>query len=90
MQAIITKYLSATSTKGSRVKATCARGSMTVSYPYELSGDAVHDYAAAMLITRFLTEDRKECGTPDDKNQWNKKRILGTLPSGDVAHVFVS
>lgn len=90
MQAIITKYLPATNTKSSRVNATCARGSLTVSYPHELSGDAIHDYAAGMLISRFLNEDREEYGTPDSQNPWNKKRILGTLPSGDVCHVFTA
>ncbi len=90
MQAIITKYLPATNTKSSRVKATCARGSLVVSYPHDLSGDAIHDYAAAMLISRFLNEDREEYGTEPHKNPWGKKRILGTLPDGNVAHVFTA
>lgn len=90
MQAIITKYLPATNTKPSRIKATCARGSIVTGYPHEFSGDACHEYAAQRLVSRFLAEDAKEYGTKPEKNPWAKKRILGTLPSGDVCHVFTA
>lgn len=89
MQAIITKYLPATNTKSSRVKATCARGSLVVSYPHELSGDAIHEYAATQLVNKFVALDLHVYGTPRSKNPWAKARVLGTLPSGDVAHVFI-
>lgn len=89
MQAIITKYLPATDRLSSRIKATCARGSVTVSYPHEFSGDAIHAYAANKLVEKFVAEDVKQYRTPPAKNPWAKARVLGTLPSGDVAHVFV-
>ncbi len=82
MQAIITKYL------GSRIKASCERGSITVSYPHELSGDDRHTYVADMLCKRFIAEDAKTYGTPTDNNPWGRKRVVGTIPSGDVVHVF--
>jgi hypothetical protein len=53
MQAIITKYLPATATKGSRIKATCDAGSITISYPHELSGQAVHRTAAEALAAKL-------------------------------------
>ena len=53
MQAIQTKYLPATNTRGSRIKATCDRGSITIPYPRELSGDEVHREAV-----RFARDDR--------------------------------
>jgi hypothetical protein len=56
MQAITTKYISATNTKGSRIKATCEAGSITISYPHELSGQDVHA-AAAMALVRELGWD---------------------------------
>lgn len=90
MQAIITKYLPATNTKPSRIKATCARGSVTQSYPHEFSGDACHAYVANMLAQRFVAADAITYGTKPKKNPWAKARVMGTLPSGEVAHVFLT
>lgn len=90
MQAIISKLLPATNTRSSRIKASCARGSITVGYPHEFSGDACHAYAANLLCERFVAEDVKKYGSDPLKNPWAKPRIMGTLPSGDVAHVFTS
>jgi hypothetical protein len=53
MQAITTKYLVATNTRGSRIKATCAAGSITIGYPHELSGMAVHAKAAKALVEKL-------------------------------------
>jgi hypothetical protein len=60
MQAIQTKYIPATNTLGSRIKASCERGSITIDYPHELSGDNVHRAAAIALVSRFCYEDLKE------------------------------
>jgi len=54
MQAIETKYLPATNTRGSRIKATSASGlSVTVPYPHELSGMECHWEAARALIAKL-------------------------------------
>jgi hypothetical protein len=53
MQAIQTKYLSATNAKGSRIKAWCDAGSVTIGYPHELSGQDVHQAAAQALVTKL-------------------------------------
>ena len=90
MQAILTKYLPATNCKGSRIKASCDRGSITVSYPHELSGEACHVYAADKLIEKFLNEDRKKYGSDDSSNPWSSARVCGGLPGGNFAHVFIS
>jgi hypothetical protein len=90
MQAIITKYLPATNTKPSRIKASCERGSIVITYPSDLSGDAVHVAAADALVRKFVAEDAILYGTPTAKNPWNRKRVCGGLPSGGVAHVFIS
>lgn len=58
MQAIITKYLSPTNFKGARIKASCERGSATVPFPHELSGDACHIFAANYLVGKFAAEDK--------------------------------
>lgn len=50
MQAIETRYLGPTNTRGSRIKATTASGiSKTVPYPHEFSGMACHWEAARAL-----------------------------------------
>lgn len=90
MQAIISKLLPPTNFKPSRIKASCARGSIVVSYPHEFSGDACHAYAANLLCERFVAEDVKQYGTKPEKNPWARKRIMGTIPSGDVVHVFTT
>lgn len=56
-QAIFTKYYGPTDTKGSKIKAYCERGSVAVSYPDELSGEAVHAYAVEQLLAKFAKED---------------------------------
>ncbi len=77
MQAITTKYLPATDTKGSRIKATCDAGSIIIPYPHELSGCDVHA-AAAMALCR-------ELGWTDEKG-WKGKWVCGGLQSN---YVFV-
>jgi hypothetical protein len=77
MQAIQTRYFGPTNTKGARIKAWAAAGSITISYPYELSGQAVHRKAAEALV--------KKLG-------WDELANLlgGCLPNGDYCFVFNS
>ena len=42
MQAITTKYLGPTNTKGARIQAAWAIAAITIGYPHELTGVAVH------------------------------------------------
>lgn len=88
MQAIHTKYLPCTNTLGSRIKATCERGSITIPYPYELSGDERHREAVRQLVSRFCAEDLKSYGTPHASNPWGREFVTGGLPDGTFAHVF--
>lgn len=46
---IRTKYIPATDTAGSRIRATGGGRSCSIPYPYELSGEAVHRAAAVKL-----------------------------------------
>lgn len=74
MKAIETKYLSATDHKGSRIKAyDCDRNSITIPYPHELSGEAVHQKAAEALR---------------DKMGWKGQLVGGSTRKGYV-FVFV-
>jgi hypothetical protein len=54
MKAIITKYIPATNTRGSRIKAfDCDKNSVVISYPHELSGEAVYKQAAVRLCEKM-------------------------------------
>lgn len=77
MQAIQTKYLGPTNARGSRIKATCAAGSLTIGYPYELSGQAVHRKAAEALAVKLgWTGEHYE------------PLLGGCLPDGSYCFVF--
>jgi hypothetical protein len=54
MKAILTKYKGPTNTKGSRIIASDEDGNrISISYPYELSGEAVHHKAAKALCDKM-------------------------------------
>lgn len=74
MKAIRTRYHGATNTKGSRISATAEGGHrIYISYPHELSGEAVHAAAAIELCRRL---------------EWKGDLIGGGLPDGDYCFVF--
>ena len=53
MQAIVTKYLGPTNSRGARVKATCQAGSKTIPWDDALDVDANHDKAALALARQL-------------------------------------
>lgn len=75
-QSIITKYLPATNTLNSRIKATSWKGSVTISYPYELSGTEAHQKAAQELL------DEKHVDIPF-------KIVKSAVLPDDNGHVFI-
>ena len=88
MQAILVRYLGPTNSRGSRLKASCDRGSVTVPYNYGLSHDSREEAAARMLVEKFLAEDQKLYGTMPEDNPWNRPMLHGGLP-GNGGEVFV-
>ena len=72
-QAIITKCLGPTNTRGTRIKATAAAGSVTVNWDYSLGMDANHARAAKVLVDKF---------------EWGGRWIAGGAPKAD-GNVFV-
>jgi hypothetical protein len=65
MKAIRTRYLPATSTKGSRIVASdCDGNRVIIGCPHELSGDAVHQAAADALCAKM---------------SWTGKMVQGSL-----------
>lgn len=69
MQAIITKYLGPTNSRGSRIKATAWVGSVTVSYDHALDSVDNHRAAAMALADKFnFRVSAWACGVmPDDR-----------------------
>ena len=57
LQAITTKYLAPTNTRGARVKATAAAGSVTIPWDYAYDGSTNHYAAARSLAWRCLWTD---------------------------------
>ena len=75
LQAIETKYLGPTNTKGSRIKATCRGGSVTIGYRSELNSDENHALAAIKLA--------------ENLNWQTKNWTPGSVPSNRNGYVFV-
>ena len=88
MQAITTKIIPATNTKPTRIKAECARGSVTISTDsIDYNGqESMHHIAARHLTDIFCNQDAPS--TPIDKNPWNAPFVTGQIKSGDYVHVF--
>lgn len=75
MQAIETKFFGPTNFKGSRIKAECAAGSVTVGYDHALNLEENHIAAAKALVAKL---------------DWSMKEIhTGCLKSANYCHVLI-
>jgi hypothetical protein len=74
VQAIVTKFIGPTNTRGSRIKATAAAGSVTVAYEHALNIEANHARAAEALANKF---------------KWRGTWAQGGAP-GDSGYCFVN
>ena len=89
MQAIATRYLPATNTRGSRIKAHCERGSIIIPYPCE-AGQGAHRVALKALLDKFDAEDIKRFGTPGAQDWGRRKWAGGALPQNNPdSYAFV-
>lgn len=87
MQAILTKIIPATNTKPTRIKAVCARGSLTVARDTDLDYEQDHKQAAKALAVKFSALDT-DAGIPLDGSPWLRPTVCGQLPDGSFAHVY--
>ena len=64
---IRTHFIPCSNFRGARIKATCQAGSLTIEYPYELSGADCHWKAAKALIDKHELQwgDRFAVGQDD-------------------------
>ena len=72
MQAIVTKYIGPTNTKGARIKATAMAGSVTISYDYANDHEWPFRKAAQALCDKF---------------GWDWEMTGGSLPDGSIVWV---
>jgi hypothetical protein len=76
---ITTKYYGATNTRGARIQATPAFGkSVSIPYPYELSGQAVHDAAVRAWLDKYGYKDKQLNFTVGDGIGGGKMYIAST------------
>jgi hypothetical protein len=52
-QAIVTQYMGPTNTRGSRIKAAAAAGSITIPYSYDRNSEGCHAQAAEALVRKY-------------------------------------
>lgn len=83
MQAILTKYLSPTNTRGARIKATAHAGSVVVGYDHRMNVDGNHAAAAETLV-------RKLGWGPEEGKAYEGAWVRGQLPDGDYCHVLAA
>lgn len=90
MQAIKTKYLGATNTRGSRVKAICEADEITIPWDYELSTEANHDSARKALQLKLAKNGEKQFGYNFLADPWMRPMVGGALPNNEgYAFVFI-
>jgi hypothetical protein len=83
MQAITTKYINPTNTKGARIKATCDAGSITIPFDHANSEEQTHAKAAMALVRKLGWENY---GGAADRG--NGVWMCGSLP-GQTGYCFV-
>ena len=67
-QAIETRYLGPTNTKGGRIKAECWGGNITIGYDHALNSDEAHKAAAVALLEKMSALALKHGGS---RSIWN-------------------
>lgn len=89
MQSIICKYLPATNTKPARIKASCVRGACTLSFPYDLDGEAAFRSVVDALCAHFDKEDAAKYGSTPGAHSWSRPKAAGQIPSGEWVFCFI-
>ena len=78
MQVITTKYLPPTNFKGSRIKASCEAGSVTVGFCHDGTVEDAHAKAAIALIAKLGWHGEYTCAGDRNGNYYFAKIVRGT------------
>jgi hypothetical protein len=93
MQSIITKFIPPTNYLGSRYKASCQAGSITVSADHSLSAERNHLAACAALKLKLAQRNGKtykpEHGWTLAGDPWMHPTVSGQNADGSYSHVFL-
>lgn len=81
MQAITTKFVKPTDTKGSRIKATAEAGSVTIGWDHALDSEGNHIAAAKALCVKLGWAP-----APDNRHT---ETVASYLKAGQYVHVFL-
>lgn len=94
-QAIVTKYHGPTNSNGSRIRAKCSAGSLTIPYDHALNIDQLHARAAQALADKLGWGGRWVGGTaPDESMVWVDapipSEIVHAVDASSRLHRFVA
>lgn len=81
-QAIVTKWLSPSHTKGSRIKASAEAGSLTIPWDYSLNVEDNHASAAMALVRKL--------GWIPENGHYESHWHGGAIPTHKNGYVFVA
>lgn len=87
MQAIETKFLPVSNTKGARIKASCSAGSQTYDY-YGLMSDGMKGGEEAMH-TEAARRFKLHLAQVKGATHWDAPTVAGSLMNGNYVHVYV-
>ena len=89
-QAIATTYLCPTNTKGTRYKASCEAGSITISADDALNIDRNHEAACQALKDKLSRRNANAYGTKPEHDVWQRKTVSGSFDGAKrMAHIFI-
>jgi hypothetical protein len=90
MQAIVTKYMGPTNTRGGRIKATADAGSITIGYKSELNSEDNHRAAAVALCDKIDAEAvARRKGAEPGRRYWDPAELIGGGMPNDSGYCFV-
>ncbi len=76
--------------RGSRYKAACDAGSITVSADYALNAEENHLAARKALVAKLASANRTKYNIPPDAPEtWEQPMVSGQIPDGRHVHVFM-
>ena len=89
MQAIKTKFIGPTNTRGARIKASCEAGEVTIPYPYGLDVIAAHRSAARALLDKIASDCERIHQLAGDHWRWaDEEMATGSILGPCYVHVW--
>jgi hypothetical protein len=86
MQAITTKYIGPSNVRGSRVKAQCQAGSITLEWDDSLNSERNHETAAKALAAKLDWRGKWRGGSPHDGHGFCFVCLEDPAPTGFVVY----